>query len=333
MLPAELDAAVSGLDRLRGLVHARRLLDDPYNSSMAFTISFGYNILRAERSDIPLMSAALKSYYESRIAQENASLVTAGVDTSTVLNRPPTLISMSPTCGSFVLAPDADGGNVLWAFGGRSGVIATVSAVDPDADVVTFLLVQDSSGRFFNVGSSLYGSPPAYPAIDYHTFTGQQITVRGTDSFGLTLDLQFKVYGMVLPLDVLFASTSIYTQTFQATNARAHVVDTNAATTAVEIEPPTLSVGEAGVFYVIDRNASNQSRSLMMKQYGSSLGPLLSIRDGADISAAAGRIVVYKIALVASAGVSTWMVSALRIVDKFSGFSIPAVHSSAYPLS
>jgi VCBS repeat-containing protein len=71
-------------------------------------------------------------------------------------------------------------------------VVGSLSAVDPDTaggDTATYTLIHDAGGRFAIAGSNLVVAGP----LDYEAANSQQVTVRVTDSGGLTFDKSFTI--------------------------------------------------------------------------------------------------------------------------------------------
>jgi hypothetical protein len=321
-LPSVYVDTAARIDYLRRLVHTRRLLDEPFVYAH-FALSFGYSSLRLDGVDFDPFRAALRTFYDQRIAAVNAALVLAGVDTQGVVNRPPASVTVTPTAGSWSVE---SGVNILHAFATRDGALATLSSSDPDGDAVTYQLVNETTGRFFVVGNRLYGVNPLYPAADYHVFTGQSVTVRATDSFGLALDLSFRVFGLVSPVDVMVSGGSITTSSFAANNLRMHVVDTSVVGGGIVVSLPTLAPQDSGLLYLVDRAAASTSSPLAVP--GTTRG--LSIRDGADIAAVAPRYAVYKIATEPVLGVATWKIVVAGLFDVATGIRIPPLNATAY---
>ena len=69
-------------------------------------------------------------------------------------------------------------------------VVGLLAAVDPDAgDTATFSLTNDANGLFAISGANLVVAGP----LDYETATSQRVTVRVTDSGGLSYDKSFTI--------------------------------------------------------------------------------------------------------------------------------------------
>ena len=97
--------------------------------------------------------------------------------TVTNVNEPPTSQSLTnDTVPENLLAPD--------------GLIGVLSTVDPDAgDTATFTIVNDPDGKFTIVGNELQLAA----SLDFEAMTSHDVTVRVTDSDGLTFDVPFTI--------------------------------------------------------------------------------------------------------------------------------------------
>jgi hypothetical protein len=88
-------------------------------------------------------------------------------------------------------------------------VIGNLAAVDPDAgDTATFSLTNDAGGLFSLIGNQLVVAGP----LDYEQATSHQITVRATDSGGLTVDKSFTIATTNVneaPTAILLSNSSI----------------------------------------------------------------------------------------------------------------------------
>src|SRR5205085_8182129 len=70
-------------------------------------------------------------------------------------------------------------------------LVGTVSASDPDHDILAYTLVDDAGGRFAVDAST--GALTTTAAFDYETDTGFSVTVRATDPDGLSVDHTFAI--------------------------------------------------------------------------------------------------------------------------------------------
>src|SRR5262249_31578221 len=113
----------------------------------------------------------------------------------TDVNEAPTAISLT---GTTVAENSASG-----------TVVGTLSALDPDAgDSAAFTLTSNPGGKVGISGNQLVVNGP----LDYETASSQQITVRVTDSGGLTYDKQFTI-GVTnvdeAPTDIALSGSSV----------------------------------------------------------------------------------------------------------------------------
>jgi hypothetical protein len=101
----------------------------------------------------------------------------------------------------------------LWVKEGSAAgtVIGTLNATDQDAgDTTTLSLTNDAGGRFQLVGDQLQVKNGAL--LDYETATGNSITVRATDKYGLYRETTFTIYVMNLneaPTAVLLSAATV----------------------------------------------------------------------------------------------------------------------------
>jgi len=92
----------------------------------------------------------------------------------------------------------------------RGTQIGYFSTIDPDglSKTYTYTLIDDAGGRFYVSGKSLYVGGD----LDYETNPTHQITVRSTDSEGLTVDKTFTIIIRDVPeppYDILLSSTAV----------------------------------------------------------------------------------------------------------------------------
>ncbi len=154
----------------------------------------------------------------------------------TNVNEAPTDISLS--------------GNTVAENSANGTVVGALSALDPDAgDTATFSLINNAGGLFAINGNQLVVAGP----LDYETATSEQVTVRATDSGGLTHDKTFTI-GVTnvneAPTNILLSSNTV-----AENSANGTVVGTLSALDPDAGDTATFSlVSNAGGLFAINGN-------------------------------------------------------------------------------